>query len=177
MATEDDITTIIPPTPEITDGLAPTPDDASLPVVVVDDAPPPPLGRSWQFDFALEQFVRADRHANAILETRGLATLAGWILKCLRTQRGALPIHPSDYGLRDPWAIFGRPISELSEQQLEEDFREALTFHPRIADVTNVQLHTATASSKAYVRFQVITDPPTDQTALLTIRTPLEAAA
>jgi hypothetical protein len=167
--------TLTPPEAEdpINDeGLAPPPETEELPTVVVADAAPPPLGRSWPFDFGSEQFVRS---RGVPLETRGTATLLGWIDKCLHTARGALPIHPPAYGLVDPDSIFGKPVAELSAQELEERFRDALTFHPRIADVTNMQIRTDPQSGRAWAQYLVVRDPPSEESALLTVKTSLEA--
>lgn len=155
------------------DGLAPL-GASELPEVVVDDTPAPPLGRSWAFDFGSEQFERG--RGGAPLETRGVSTLMGWIDKCLRTARGALPIHPAGYGVVDPDSIFGRPISELSAGDLENRFRDALTFHPRIADVADLTLLTDPTSSRAIAQYTIVTDPPADDASLLTVRTNLETA-
>lgn len=168
--------TILPPEPDdpITDeGLAPPPDQEDLPTVVVDDSEPPPLGKSWAFDFGSEQFMRS---RGVPLETRGAQTLLGWIDKCLHTARGALPVHPPGYGLVRPDRFFGAPIDELSAQELEEEFKDALTFHPRIADVVNLTLETDDQGG-AWVSFIVVTDPPTDEAELLTVKTSLEADA
>ena len=163
--------TLLPPEPEGDpgEGLAPPPDVEELPTVVVDDAAPPPLGRTWVFDFGSEQFVRS---RGVPLEVRGEQALVSWVDKCLRTARGSLPIHPPEYGLVEPDSIFGRPIDSLSAQDLEERFRDALTFHPRIADVTNLQLHTV--DDMAFVEFIIVTDPPSEDAELLTVRTNLE---
>jgi hypothetical protein len=69
------------------------------------------------------------------LETRGISTLQGWIEKCLRTARGAHPIHPEDYGIEMPDNAIGR--AHDFDTDLELRIREALQFHPRIADVTD----------------------------------------
>jgi hypothetical protein len=165
--------TITPPAPEAEEGLTP-PDADELPTVVVDPAPPPPLGRSWAFDFGSESFVRS---RGVPLETRGTQTLLGWIDKCLHTERGALPIHPPEYGVVDLRSIFGRPVDQLSAQELEERFREALTFHPRIADVTDLRLVVDETAGTGHAEFAVITDPPTEDAELRSVRTDLEVAS
>jgi hypothetical protein len=156
------------------EGLAPPPEAEELPVVEAEDTDPPPLGRSWAFDFAREGFVRGGRGPT---ETRGVATLLLWIDKCLHTERGALAIHPPGFGIVDPMSMFGRPIEELSANDLEERIRDALTFHPRIADVQNLELLTDPASDAATAVFDVLTDPPTDDAEMLSLRLDLEDAA
>lgn len=168
--------TLIPPQPgdpnPDTEGLAAPPEANQLPTVVVDSAPPPPLGRSWAFDHGTELFIRS---RGVVLETRGIETLLGWVDKCLHTARGALEIHPPEFGLVEPDRIFGRPIAELSAQELEEKFRDALTFHPRIADVTNLQLHTDDETGRAFATYIIVQDPPTQGADVLTARTSLGA--
>lgn len=165
---------ILPPLPvPDEEGLAPPPDETNLPSIDVADEPPPPLGRSWAFDFGNETFVRGGQGPS---ETRGVATLLGWIDKCLHTARGALAIHPPGYGVVEPDAIFGRPIGEVSAEDLETRFREALTFHPRIVDVVNMQIAVSDDDDAAYATFDVLTDPPTEDAELVSVRVDLEAA-
>ncbi len=159
--------------PEVVPGIpAPQPEgpispDEPLPTVTVAEPEPEPFGRSWAFDLDNEQFVRvgASQGPRAIY---GPVTLIQWIDKCLHTERGALPIHPDGYGLEDPFAIFGRPIRELSLQELQRQIEDALTFHPRIAAVVGMQLQRQ--DEQAYVSFQVQVDPPLDEAELLTVR-------
>jgi phage baseplate assembly protein W len=93
---------------------------------------PPPLGKSWAFDFEAGRFVGAP---GAPLATHGLATLRTWIEKCLRTPQGAFPVHPPDYGVEGLLDIIGEPLADGVGVGLETKIHEALTFHPRIADV------------------------------------------
>ena len=57
-----------------------------------------PIARSWAFDFERGRFERG-LAAQGPTESRGVMTLRYWIEKCLRTARGAHPIHPEDYGI------------------------------------------------------------------------------
>ena len=153
------------------DGLAEAVPDSTLPTVVVDDSPEEqPLGRSWAFDMGAMAFTRAGLSP---AETRGTATLLGWIDKCLHTEEGALPIHPPGFGLRDPFGMFGRPVSDLAAGDMAEDLRRALTFHPRIADVTNVRLERDPLDEAMTVVYTVVLDPPLEDQDLLTLRTRL----
>jgi hypothetical protein len=157
---------LIPPVPAPTpEGFSP--DAATLPTVVVKDASaPPPLGRTWAFDLRKGEFVRIGSQGPRAIY--GAITLLQWIEKCLHTERGALPIHPPGYGLEDPQSIYGRPIRDLSKQELQRKIQDALTFHPRIAAVANLQL--VRREEAAFCTFQVQTDPPLDAEQLLTIR-------
>jgi hypothetical protein len=155
---------LFPAGPEIEDGLAPADD---LPTIVVDDTDPPPLGRTWVFDYGADTFARGGRGP---IETRGIGTLIQWIEKALRTQRGTSVLHPAGYGLVDPYVMFGRPVSELSEGEITVQL-QALTFHPRIVDVVHVRLLRDPSSEVAFVTYEVLTDPPTEDPALLTLKT------
>lgn len=165
---EPDLIPALPPVAQ--EGLATVVAD-DLPTVVVEDTEAPPLGRSWAFDRGLERFVRDGSLGPR--QTRGVATLLVWIDKAIHTQRGALAIHPPGYGMRDPSSIFGQPVTSLSAQVIEQDLRECLTFHPRIADVTDTAIIVDPDSEAAYVEYSVLTDPPTEDAELLSIRTTL----
>jgi phage baseplate assembly protein W len=135
-----------------------TADDALLDDVVIDEQPPP-LGRSWAFDFDSGSFLWGT--GQGPLETRGLATLRGWIEKCLYTPRG-LAIHPPDYGVEDLDEVIGMSVAEAGSAGLEDRIREALLFHPRIQDVTDFDAFAGTAENDdddvLYVSFTVVTD-------------------
>jgi|1185.fasta_scaffold84709_2 phage baseplate assembly protein W len=142
-------------------------DSDEAPDVVVLDEPPPPLGLSWAFSFEAHTFLRGG--LSGPLETRGLATLRGWIEKCLQTERGQHPIHPPDYGLERP-DILGEPVGDEAAADLEEAVRDALLFHPRITDVTEFEVYMGEVDSSddpnlivsddeaLYVSFTVVTD-------------------
>lgn len=107
------------------------PDSTDL-VVVQED--PPPLGRGWAYDLVHRQFIRSPG-AHGPLETHGSATLAFWIEKCLRTARGSLPIYSDDYGIELPADFFGGPVDQFPDDLFRDRVTDALTRHPRIADV------------------------------------------
>lgn len=102
------------------------------PDLIVTDDPPPPIGRSWQFDFVANRFVIG---SGGIAETYGLATLRVWIEKCLRTDRGAHPIHSDSYGMVSPFDMIGQQLTDVSQSDLEERVTDALTKHPSIVDI------------------------------------------
>lgn len=137
--------------------------------IVVTEEEPPPIGRSWAFDFQHNRFERGVR-AQGPLETHGQTTLRYWVEKCLRTARGAHPIHPEDYGMNDPTGNFGLPLAEAKGANLEGDIRDALTFHPNIVDVTD--FYSASNPDEDYlaVSFTVVLD---DETALQFTEVPI----
>jgi hypothetical protein len=98
-------------------------------------APPPPLGRSWAFDWQLRNFARGQGHRGP-QPTRGEATLQQWIIKALRTARGAHPVAPETYGV--PQAsiegMVGGPVGVVPPD-LEQRVTDALLEHPRITEV------------------------------------------
>lgn len=141
------------------------PEDAADLVVV--DEPPAPLGLSWAFDFEASTFLRGG--LGGPLETRGLATLRGWIEKCLTTARGAHVIHPPDYGVEMP-GVIGAPMGGEAAASLEGAVRDALLFHPRITDVTEFEVYLGDPEDETdptritpedevlYASFTVVTD-------------------
>lgn len=112
------------------DGAA---DDVSIAV----DTAPPPLGRTWRFDFAAQTFVNGSGWTPLI--DRGRATLLQWIEKAMLTERGSCPIHPDEYGMEDPFSIIGRRIDAAVPDDLEARVRRCLTYHPRIRDVRDLE--------------------------------------
>ena len=139
--------------------------------LIVTDEEPPPIGRSWAFDFASEQFIPAA--GGSPLKTYGAATLRFWVEKCLRTPRGSRPIHDAEYGMRDLWSIIGSAPDIGSEADIEERVREAVTFHPRISDVAGFFMEWSEEDEAIYLTFTVVTD---DDEALSFDAMPLGAA-
>lgn len=130
--------------------------DPSLPPpdLIVTDAPPPPLGRSWAFDFTTNRFVAA---ANGIAETHGLGTLRTWIEKCLRTDRGAHAIHSDDYGMERPFSMIGTQLTDVSKDDIRIRVTDALTKHPSIADVQDFDMTFAPTDDDAlFLDFTVV---------------------
>lgn len=146
------------------DGLALENDPSA--VSLTEDVDPAPLGRSWAFDMGSDRFLL---HGARPQETRGLATLLGWIDKYLHTQKGALPIHPSWFGMTDPYSLFGMPVAELSVGDLQRDL-DGMTNHPNIAGVTDVDLITDPLDEAATLELSILTDPPAEDAELLTLR-------
>lgn len=104
--------------------------------LIVAAEPPKPIGRSWAFDWVQRRFVKPTG-ALGPKPTLGRETLTQWIEKALRTARGAHPVHPVDYGFEPPHGgLIGRQVGTVPPD-LEQRVREALTFHPAIADVTD----------------------------------------
>lgn len=123
-----------------------------------------PIGRSWAFDFAREGFVYGHEVGSSAtgkhgpLQTYGVATLRTWIEKCLHTARGAHPVHPEDYGLEPLDDIIGGPVLGAPAADIEARVREALTFHPRIDDVTDFRAVIDPDNEYVAVSFSVLID-------------------
>lgn len=127
---------------------------APPPDLIVTDASPPPLGRSWAYDFVAQQFVTSP--AGGVADTHGLATLRVWIEKCLRTERGAHPIHSDDYGMVRPFDMIGMQLTDISKQDLEQRISDALTMHPSILSIDKFQMSYSTDGDDAlYVSYIV----------------------
>jgi hypothetical protein len=164
MAELPDTPDLLPAGPEVDDdGLV---QEDLPPVDVLDADEPAPPGRSWLFDMGTERFVL---HGGRPQETRGTATLVQWIDKFLHTQRGALAIHPDWFGLPDPYDWFGRPVRELSGQDLLRDV-QPITNHPNIAEVVDATLSSDPLEEVAYVELTFLTEPPSEDADLLTVR-------
>ena len=116
-----------------------------------------PIARSWAFDFERGRFTRGSAQGPA--ETRGVMTLRYWIEKCLRTARGAHPIHPEDYGIdRVGRGVFGSPMSEAHGADLEERIRDALMYHDAITEITDFQAVQNPEDDLLLVSFHVVLD-------------------
>lgn len=124
--------------------------------LIIEDAPAPPLGRSWAFDHRARTFVQA--RSGSPVETFADGTLRAWVEKCLRTDRGSSPIHPPEYGLERALDGYGEPEGSPDLADLEDRIREALTYHPRISDIDNYSLTFYDADEAMYVSFDVVTD-------------------
>lgn len=135
---------------------------AAPPDLIVAAEPPPPVGRAWAYDWQDRRFHTAG--ASSPLTVRGMQTLRGWIEKCLRTERGAHPVHPPGYGLVGGVGI-GGPVGVVAPD-LEGRVREALTFHPRISDVTNFSYDHDPDDDYLAVTFDVLLDGGADEIAV-----------
>jgi hypothetical protein len=163
------------------DDQSPFVDESDVSDIVVADDAPPPLGLSWAFDFQAGTFLLNGGHGP--LETRGLATLRGWVEKCLMTARGAHPIHPPDYGVEGLLEVIGEAASDGVAGDLEDRIRDALLFHPRISDVTDFDAymgdpeeddeHDSADDETLFVSFTVVTD---DEDILEFVGLPLRGA-
>lgn len=103
--------------------------------LVVTVRPPAPLGRSWSFSWPRRTFLRGN--AATPMPTRETQTLYEWVEKCLRTARGAHPIHPPGYGMPgDPTDAVGQRVGWVPPD-LYERVKSAMKFHPRIVDVVD----------------------------------------
>lgn len=124
-------------------------------VVVAEDAPPP-IGKSWAFDFT-SGFVPAP--AGGPLEEQGLAAIRTLVEKAIRTARGAHPIYSDDYGIDFPYEVIGKqanaPEIVLLRQAIEE---AALSAHPRVNAVTNYAAVVEPEEEALFVSFDVVLD-------------------
>jgi hypothetical protein len=102
--------------------------------LIVQEEEPPPLGKSWSFDFQRNRFQRTEQ-AHGPQATSGLRTLEAWIEKCLRTDRGAHPVHSDAYGVDDPFGMIGHPVESALPDDYPDRVTRALLAHPHIADV------------------------------------------
>lgn len=124
--------------------------------IIIVEEEPPPVGRSWAFDFPRAVFKTAN--SKSPLKTHGDATLIQWAEKCLRTARGAHPIHPPGYGLASPADLIGQTVDGAPVAELEARIREALTFHPRIADIRDFDYDFDSSDEWIAVSFTMVLD-------------------
>lgn len=118
---------------------------------------PQPVGKGWLFDWGTETFYRAG--GRRPLEVHGNRSLDVWIEKCLHTDRDATPVSPTGYGLEggiDAWGV--GDTSRSAAPDIAARVRDALTFHPRIADVTSFRLAYGDDGSEVSVAFTVVLD-------------------
>lgn len=130
------------------------------PEILVVEEEPPPIGRSWSFDFTTGRF-RSGVNGRAPLATNGTTTLIVWAEKCLRTVSGAHPIHPPGYGVRDRTSLLGQTVSGAPVAELEQRIREALTFHPRIVDIEDFEFDYDPLDEWVNVTFSMVLDDDT----------------
>jgi hypothetical protein len=117
-----------------------------------------PIARSWAFDFEHNRFARG-LAAQGPAETRGVMTLRYWIEKCLRTARGAHPIHPEEYGIdRSGRGVYGAPLAQTRGADLEQRIRDALMFHDAISEVTEYESSYSPDDDLLSVSFHVVLD-------------------
>lgn len=109
------------------------PTDLDL-IVAADE--PEPVGRTWAMDWIQRQFI-GTAVSNGPLQLRGDQAFEAWVEKCLRTDRGAHPVHPPGYGLVQPTlGLIGGSVGAVPPD-LEANVRDALQFHPNVDDVTD----------------------------------------
>jgi len=133
-----------------------TPSDVDF-VISPDDTSGQPIGRSWAFDFRAGGFVKAPG-ALSPLQTSDLGTLATWIEKCLRTARGAHPVHPPGYGVQmGTTDLIGGPVGQIPPD-LYARVEDALTFHPRISACENFSGSFDPDDDRVFIDFVVVLD-------------------
>lgn len=128
-------------------------------IVVVQDAPPP-IGRSWAFNWDTLSFD-VGQNGDSPQVISGLLTLVQWAEKCLRTERGSHPIHPPEYGLVGLHALWGSSIQAVALHELEENIADALTFHPRITAVSDFDSDFDPGDEWIAISFTLIVDDDT----------------
>lgn len=143
------------PAAELTleDALA---DQAVVPVV---PGPPAPLGRAAAYDFIAHELIPGV--AGGPLMTRGLATLATWVEKCLRTRRGENPaVHP-DFGcdiLAEDILSEGDPFDAAAVTEYLAAVERGLRMHPRISRVEGLSVVGSEDDDAVFISFRVATD-------------------
>lgn len=128
--------------------------------LLVIEQPPPPIGRSWAFDFSQGRFVARSGTsvASGPLETHGDTTLIMWCEKAMRTARGSHPIHPPGYGMRKPYGVIGMNQAGASVAEIESQVRDTLTFHPRIADISDFAWTSSPDDEFVTITFEIVRD-------------------
>ena len=123
--------------------------------LVVAAEPPPPVGRTWAYDYVAGRMLSRGRGP---VEVRGIATIKQWVEKCLRTDRGAHAIHPDEYGVEDPFEPVGFALDSADMADYFDRVHDALTFHPRIVDVRDFELDSDSDEEILEVRFTIVLD-------------------
>jgi hypothetical protein len=128
-----------------------TPDD-----LFVTEEEKPPIGRSWAYDFAAGRFIRSPQ-ARGPLAISGSSTLEQWVEKCMRTARGAHPVH-ENFGMEGPGDFIGVSVDEFPLDEFRDRVTEALLRHPRIDDTTDWSTDYDDDEEYVVVSFSVVTD-------------------
>lgn len=123
--------------------------------LLVIEQSPPPIGRSWAFDFSSGRFISG---GSGPLPTNGEVTLIMWCEKAMRTARGAHPIHPPGYGLLKPTELIGAAVQGAAVPELEARIRDTLTFHPRISDITDFEWSSDPNEEWISIDFTIVRD-------------------
>ena len=123
---------------EILSSIQETLDGTPRPDLVIDIPQPPPLGRSWGYDFLHYRFRTVA--GRGPLLTQGIATLESWVEKCLHSDRGASPIWTDGYGMVRPFDVIGEPFAASPFESLRSRIRDALIYHPRITDIQDFRV-------------------------------------
>jgi hypothetical protein len=126
-------------------------------IVAPDSSVGAPVGRSWAFDHKGDGFIKSPG-ALSPLPTSDQETLRNWIEKCLRTARGAHPIHPPGYGLvQTSNDLIGVPLGQVPSD-LFGRIEDALTFHPRISGCEDFQVDFDPDDEAIFIDFVVRLD-------------------
>jgi hypothetical protein len=121
------------------------------PDLAIEIPQPPPLGRSWAYDFLHYRFRTVG--GRGPLVTDGLSTLQSWVEKVLHSDRGASPIWPDGYGMVRPFDVVGEPYGHTPFDSLRARVRDAVIYHPRIVDIQDWRIITPTSFDQEYVEF------------------------
>lgn len=121
--------------------------------------PPAPLGRAPAYDFIEHRFVPGA--AGGPLMTRGIATLATWVEKCLRTRRGESPAVDPGFGcdiLAEDLLEEGGPFDASATAEYVAAVERALLQHPRISDVEGLSVDGSDDDDAVFITMRVVTD-------------------
>lgn len=122
-------------------------------------SPPAPLGRAPAFDFVNHAFLPGV--AGGPLQTRGIDTLRTWVEKCARTKRGQHPAVNPEFGTdvtAEDLLSEGDPFDAAAISEYLDALRRAFLVHPRITDVTDMQITGSLGDDQAVLAFTVVTD-------------------
>lgn len=102
------------------------PDDLDLAFVEDDEAQP--FGKSIWLDVDNDP-------ARPPLVVHGVDSFIVWATVALRTQMGAWPIFPDDFGMEDPRRLIGYPDDVERRAEYMRDVRETLMQYDRVTNV------------------------------------------
>lgn len=117
---------------------------------------PEPVGKSWMFDWGKQQFYLAG--GRSPVAVRGQLSLMSWIEKCLHTDLDATPVSPPGYGLEGGVDAFGIGTIEGIAVDLAQRVHDALTFHPRIVDVTGFRTARSVDGAEVEIAMTIVLD-------------------
>lgn len=126
-----------------------------------------PIGRTWAFNFETGEFDMPTGGTPRKLQDDDVVILQQWIRRALTTERLAYNIYPQGFGIELAPVLSHSLTGPAATAYVITSVIEALTFHDRIASVTNVSV--TDENDTIYIR----ADVKIEQGELFSVNVPL----